>query len=187
MSKWTTTKLVVLAGLVVLGFIASLAGGFLIAITGIPGAGGFITPFLVMIVVIFALLVIRKFWTATIGCIIYGILALPTPMFGPPGFLPKILIIVGLGIWIDIVYFFFRKNDRLAPIMIGVLSAPIVSLLLIGIGLLFNMPGIDKFINILLSPFFVALTSILGATGGYIGYLFYNRLKNTSIVRRIQA
>ena len=187
MSKWNTTKLVALASLVVLAFIVSLVGNFLVVITGIPGAGGFISPFFVMIVVIFALLVIRKFWTATIATIIYSILALPTPIFGPPGFLPKILIIVALGIWIDMVYFLFKKNDRLASVMTGILSALVVSLLLMSIGLLFNMPGIDKFINILLTPFFIVLTAMMGAAGGYIGYLTYKKLKNTSVIRRIQA
>lgn len=187
MSKWNTTKLVAIASLVVLAFIGSLAGGFLVALTGIPGAGGFISPFFVMIVVIFALLVIRKFWTATIGTVIYSFLVLPTPIFGPPGFLPKILIIVALGIWIDMVYFLFKKNDRLASVMTGILSALVVPLLLMSIGLLFNMPGIDKFIKVLLSPFPIIFSAAIGAVGGYIGYLLYNKLKNTAIVRRIQA
>jgi len=55
------------------------------------------------------------------------------------------------------------------------------------LGRLFGMPGVDQASKLLLSPVLVFTGLAVGSLGSYIGYLIYQKIKNTSTIRRIQG
>ena len=186
MSKWNTTKLLVIGGLAVIHLIFGFIGSSLQAATGIIGAGGAAMIILGPIVIVFCCLLIKKFGAATILMSIYGVLALPLPTLGAPGFLPKLGIAFGAGLIADITYLFFKKRDKLASFFVGATSESFIGYSILWLGLMFSLPGTDILNKVLLSPIAILLPFI-GGFGGYLGYLTYNKLKNTSIIRRIQV
>jgi len=56
---------------------------------------------------------------------------------------------------------------------------------IIEVGRLFDIPGIQQTTK-LFYPFLLIPAVLIGATGGYLGYLIYQKIKGTSVVRRIQ-
>ena len=66
----------------------------------------------------FCCLLIRQFGCATIMGLIYSICALPLPVIGTTGFLPKILIGFSAGVAADLTYFLLKKNVKIAAICI---------------------------------------------------------------------
>ena len=71
--------------------------------TGIPLAGAIIMGLFVGIIIALTELILPIFPSATIMTLVYGILAIPTPISGPPGFLPKVLIVASAGFVADVV------------------------------------------------------------------------------------
>ena len=186
MSKWNITKLIAIASLTVIYLIFGFIGSSLQAATGIIGAAGAAMIILGPIVIVFCCLLIRKFGTATILMSIYGVLVLPLPIMGTPGFLPKLGIAFGAGLIADVTYLFFKKRDKLASFLVGATSESFIGYSILWLGLMFSLPGIDIMAKALLSPIAI-LVPIIGGLGGCLGYLAYNKLKNTSVIRRIQA
>jgi len=105
MNKWNTTKLMAIAGFAVIFMILGLVGNVIVVLTGIPFAG--VTNVIIMpMLFILCRLIVRKFGAVTLMGFIYGILALPLPSAGPPGFFPKILLMAFMGLIFDIVFSF---------------------------------------------------------------------------------
>lgn len=186
MSKWNTTKLIAASSLGVVYLILALPGGAIVAITGIPGAGGITNIFFGAITVTFCCLLIRKFGAATVMLSVFSICAIPLPLLGIPGFLPKVLIGISTGLIADSVYTLLRRREKIAAIAIGVVTMSITGLEILGLGLLFNLPGVENLAKFLTVPVIVS-TVIVGALGSCIGYIIFNKLRNTAVVKRIQA
>lgn len=191
MSKWTTTKLIIIAGLAGIYLLISLFGSIPQTILGM-GANIFILIPLGNMIIIFAVLLIRKFGTASLLALIHAIGALPLATMGPPGFLPKIPAAFLGGLAVDIVFFSLKKRPKLASITAASIGEITLSFVILGFGLLFavfTMPGWSE--KVLSSPLLIAagviFIMVLAAIGGYLGWLLYRKLKNTAIVRRIQS
>ena len=185
-NKWNITKLIVAGSLGVVYLILALPGGAIAAITGLPGAGGITNIFFGAITVTFCCLLIRKFGAATIMLFVFSICAIPLPLLGTPGFLPKVLIGISAGLIADSVYILLRRREKIAAIAIGVVTMSIMGLEILGLGLLFNLPGVERLAKFLTVPVIVS-TVIIGALGGCVGYIILNKLRNTAVVKRIQA
>ena len=182
---WTTIKLITTGSLAVLFLIISLLGGVINATTGIPIMGGAINSFVTPAMTVLCLLIINKFGSATLMLAIVGILELPFPLTGTPGFLPKILILIIAGLFADSV-FSLDKNKKLACISIGGPMMVYLGWSIVLLGRLFNMPGVDRAAQLASSPPIIVLGLIMGSVGSYLGYLVYQKVKETSIVKRIQ-
>lgn len=187
MSKWNTTKLIAISGLVAIWIALSLVGASIQAATGIVGAAGITAMFLSPIIFVLCPLLVRKFGAATIMATIYGILALPLPVMGTPGFIPKIIIAISAGIVIDILYSFLKQRKKLFAVINGAATQLVIGYELAYFMILFKIPGTEIMTKVLLYPFAFLIPICGGAIGGYLGYLIYNKLKNTAIVKRIQA
>lgn len=186
MSKWNTIKIMAITGVAALYIVLAILFTVIQSTTGIIGSGSVIMIPLAAMLIIFCCLLIQKFGTATLFEIIYGIGALPLATSGPPGFLPKVAIAVSGGIVIDITFTLLKKNKLAASMVAGALGEAVISFGVVGVGILFSIPGMEFARKILFSPLAI-FVFILGGFGGYLGYLTYNKLKNTAIVRRIQA
>jgi len=185
MKKWTTYQLIAAGSIGALMIIFDTLGAVVSAAVGILGAGGVINTFIEGALFVLCCLVIRKFGAATITGFIFSVLALPLPVLGTPGFLPKILIGTSTGLAIDVIYFLLKKNERAAAIVIGAGKAMIVTFEVIGLGLLFSIPGIEKSIELL--RYAIPTFLLMGGIGGYVGYIIFSKLRNTAVVRRIQG
>jgi len=190
---WTTTKLIAAGSVGVAMLIFSLAGGVLNTATGIAGAGGLINVFVQGGLTTFAVLAIRQFGSATVAWLVLTVLAVPLPIIGPAGFFFKIFNGIFIGICSDITFLLLRKREKIAGVLVGgasTFSAAIALfvLSLFGIkwllvaekvsGALLTFPGV-----IILG----FLAFIVGMLSGYLGWLVYSRMKETSVIKRIQA
>lgn len=181
-----TTKLITIGGLGALTAVLSLAGGAINVISGIPGLGAITNIFVYCMMFALCCLIFDKFGSATIMGFVFSICAMPIPVVGPPGFLPKILIIVAYGFVADIMYTLLRRNKKIAAISVG-LSEWVVPLILIPIGLQLSIPGMEKLAELVFSLPFILFGIAYTAFSGYVGYLVYKKLKDTAVVRRIQG
>jgi ABC-type thiamin/hydroxymethylpyrimidine transport system permease subunit len=185
-SKWNTTRLISAASLGVLRLVLSLGGGAMVAATGIP-AGGFLNLFVSSASFAFTLLLIGQFGAATLQAVTFSLLAIPLPMSGGPGFLPKILIGLVTGLIADIVFALLRRwRETWAAIIACPFAVLPISLLVVWLGRLFGLPGVEESAEIFLNPLILAGLAAGALAGGGIGWFIYDRLKNTTVVTRIQ-
>jgi hypothetical protein len=185
--KWTTTKLITTGSLGVLYLILALLGAGIVAVTGIPLTGGVINVLITPIMTMICLLVVRQLGSATTMLTVYAVLAIPFPLAGTPGFLGKVPIFLLGGIIIDLLYLFLKRNKKVGSLVIGGLGELYFGMAVIEVGQLFNVPGVDKSADLFYSPTGIGFASVLGAVGGYLGYLIYQKIKNTAVVKRIQS
>jgi len=183
---WTTTKLASIGGLAVLDVALKLVGAGFQAATGLVGLGGITNGFLTPAMVMFCLLTINQFGAATIMLTLHGILVLPLPISGTPGFLGKVPIQFVGGLLADILYLFLRKNKKRASLIIGGVLMLYLGFAIVQAGQFFKIPGIEWTAKMFYTPPVLALAVIVGAIGGYLGFYIYEKIKNTSVVKRIQ-
>lgn len=189
---WTMTKLIASGSIGVAMLIFSLAGGVLNTATGITGSGGLINVFVQGGLTTFVVLTVRQFGSATIAWLVLTILAIPLPIIGPAGFFLKIFNGLFIGTCSDITFLLFRKREKLAGVLVGGVSnvsAGIALVILSFFGI--KWLAIAEKISELLLTFPGVLILVLGSFSlgmftGYLGWVAYDKVKDTSVVRRIQ-
>jgi hypothetical protein len=161
-----------------------LIGNTLTFLIPIPAASGITNVFIHGIILTIALLVIRKFWTATIIWTIYGILSIPTNlMAGVPG-LYKVGVAIICGLILDSVIYIFKY--KIKGIYISITSMAIVeTALLILLYIKLEVPGSSFIINnwLLVLVLFAGLMCF----GGFFGIKIYNKIKNKKAIKLIQG
>jgi hypothetical protein len=93
--------------------------------------------------------------------------------------------VAGLGY--DIMFLLLKKWKWLAAVVMGALGPPMMLFLILFTMQLFSVPGAAQLGQALASPIALIVMLAVGTLGGLIGLFVYNRLKNTSVVSRIQA
>lgn len=185
--KWNTTKLIAVGGLGAVTVVLSLFGAAINAISGISGLGGILNIFVFSMMAALCCLLIDKFGSATLMGLIFSICAIPVPVLGPPGFLPKILIGIAFGSSADMIYMLLKRNKKIAAIAIGIISAYVTLFLILWLGSLFSIPGIHESKETFLTLPVIFGGGIYAAFSGYVGYLVYTKLKDTAVVKRIRG
>ena len=186
-SIFSPVQLAVVAAMAVLMFLIFLAtGNLIVEATGIPVSGGFAMFFLFTLVAVFTRLVLNRFGSATLMALVFGILGLSAPLLGPPGFFPKLIIIVVIGLMFDISFAILGKWEKTASVIAGLLHC------YLGLGtiiLIFELflPPVALAAFLTLVPYFLAIIWIEGILGGLIGWWIYNRLRNRAVIQRIQG
>jgi hypothetical protein len=183
---WTTTKLIAAGSLAVLTVVFQLFGAGITAVTGIPLAGGIINGFLSPATRMICLFAVDQFGAATIMGAILGLLNLPLPISGTPGFLPKVPIVIIGGVIADALYQALKRNKLIASLINGALVNVYGMLAFVKVGRLFNMPGVEQTAKLAYSPIAIVAILLMGAIGGYLGYVIYQKIKDTALVKRIQ-
>ena len=186
-SNWNVTKLIAAGSLAVLELVLELGGAGIQAVTGIPLGGGVYLTITAVVVVVICLLVIDEFGAATLMRFVLGVLSIPLPSTGTPGFIPKVGIFLVAGILADILYRVLRRNRLLACLVIGAIDPIYYLFAIIWVGRLFQMPGVEVSASIFMSPLMVAGAAVLGLISAYIGWVVYGRIKATTVVARIHG
>jgi hypothetical protein len=164
----------------VLMFLLSfLFGSVLNVVTGNPSASGFITQIIQGIILTITLLTIRKFWTGTIMWLIYGILAMPTNMFGGfPGPYKVVLCLI-LGLFIDSILYIFKYRNwslYLAGLVTYIVEIPIVLYLYTTL----KVPGAELVIKYW--PFMIGFFFVEFCLGIWIGTRIFNKIKDKKAI-----
>lgn len=184
---WTTTKLITIGSLAVLRLIFSLFSAPLANITGVTGAGGAISFIFSAITWVLVCFIVQEFWSATLLGLVYGFLSIGLPIFGPPGFAPKILLVGMMGLAVDAIYAFLKKNEKICALAIGAISQGILPPIVLSSLTLVRIPGSEAIFMALPLPLMIIGGLFGGATAGFIGYILYKKLENTAVVKRIQG
>ncbi len=179
---WTLTKLVAAGSLAAMNLVLAILGAIISAFVGSPLIGGFIN----VAVLIITLLVINTFGAAAIYMTILGVLLLPLPIQGIPGFAPKIILLGLGGLSADIIYSFLKRNKLIASVLVGGIEVPLAWILLFKTGRWFGIGGMEQFAKILSTPIGIVSAFTAGGVGGLLGYGIYYKIKDSHAVKRIQ-
>jgi hypothetical protein len=181
---------IVASALAALRFVFSLLGAALPGLLGFPGASGVINVLWAGGFSALPPLITRASWSSTISGVVYGILALPLPLSGPPGFLPKVVIGLSTGLAADLVFRFFVNRPtfhRLGSVLMGAAAQTVLGVELAIFGLLLSIPGIDKYVQLQFSLVGMVATVAGGGFSGLLGWYVYAALRDSGVVRRIQG
>ncbi len=160
-------------------------GAGIIVISGIPASSGFITGLTNLIFITLTALIIRKFGSVTLMYVVYGLLAIPTPMAGgAPGLVWKVIPLIISAFLLEIPLY-AAKYKKLGfiigvPVLIvvGAISYVLFYVLL-------GLPEADKFLKAI--PIMLVAFTILGYIGTWLGFVIYNKIKNKSFVRQLSS
>jgi hypothetical protein len=186
--SWNATRLASASAMGVLLFIINVASGLLIVMaTGIPLAGAVVMAFIVGILWALTALIIPLFPSVTIMTFVYGVLALPTPISGPPGFVPKILVTVSAGITVDIIMLLLRKRNEKVGVVTASAIGAIVAMAVFGATFYLFLPEtvLKKFLPVF--PILFAISVIEAIPGAYVGYKIFQKIRTRSIVVRLRG
>lgn len=150
--------------------------------TGIPGAGFVVDTVFIVALAVIAGLAVPKFGTFVIIATIYAVLAIPTPLSGPPG-VYKVGIGFILGLLADVVVWLFNYRRVGYYFSLAVANALVFPVLLFALELL-ELPGVGE----LRSAFWVLLVIIVieSFVGSWLGILLFDRkVKKMKVMRRI--
>lgn len=183
LTVWTMVAVATFGTLMLL---ANLSTGTLIVLaTGIPGSGGVVMFFLYTLLAVLARLVIGRFGAATLSSLVFGALGLAFPILGPPGFLPKLIVTLALGLLVDLSFALTPRRERwgslLAGLLVGYAGLAMIALMF-RVFLPELYPGFMRFFSI-----FLAINWAEGLLGGWLAWLFYRRIKNRYAVRQIRG
>ena len=183
-----TVQLLSLGGFAALYLTLAQIGVAFIYIFGLPpGTGGIINILWSATIPVIAVLVVRRFWAATIMLTIYYALALPLPIGGTPGFFPKILLGIVGGFSIDVIYYLFKRNRALASVLMAAVSQVVLGFSVVVFGSIFSMPGVEKIEAAILKPQVLLFAFVVSGLLGFSAWLTYKKIEKTSVVRRIQS
>lgn len=167
--------------------------------------------FIVAAILVYSCLLLKQKWSATLVMFVYSIIGAAIMVFfyllfdvtfewdylylarfaanalfllpaeGIVGFIITILFGVSIGIIADVVAAFLKSNEAHATVVIGLVIAFVMFFFFIGMA--FSVPGgLEGPVFIILFPMIAC-----GAIGGYLGYLIFDRRRNTEGVLKIQG
>jgi hypothetical protein len=92
-----------------------------------------------------------------------------------------------MGLAVDAIYAFLKKNEKICALAIGAVSQGILPPIIFLILTLVRIPGSEAIFMIVPLSLMIIGGLFGGAIAGYIGYIFYKKLENTAVVKRIQG
>lgn len=185
--KWTITKLTASGSLGALSLVLELPASAIAIVSGVPLMGGVVNIFIAPTLDSLTALIVPTFGSVTIERVVIGVLSLPFALGGPPGFAPKVVIMIFQGLIIDAIFAAMRQNRRLASIVASSVSSIYYSVAFILTAKVFAVPGIEQTSRIFLSPLVVVGTIVAGGVSGLMAFFIYKKIESTASIRRIQG
>ncbi len=184
--KLTTTQLLAIGALAALYTILSAPGAIVAGLTGMWLFSAIANIVVIGIMYPLVAILFKRVGAVTLWALIVGIIFIPLPLAGPPGFLPKVVYMAFWGLFADFVYLLFKRSEKISAILIGATQIGLGGIITV---YLWNMLGAPKLASqsaAVATPPFIIVGSIAGGIMGFIAYLIYKKVKNTLIVKRIQ-
>lgn len=181
--KFSTKALTFLGMMGALMFVLSFVfGGLLNTVTGNPAASGFITQIIqgVIIAVVFSTL--PRFWTVTIIYVIYGVLSIPTNMWGGLPGPYKVVMSLLLGLIFDVMFRLF-KYRKVGLFVAAAVSWTILTPIYLQFYKILKIPGSEKVLKywpVMLFAFCVEL-----CIGMAIGLKIFKRIKDKKTIQMV--
>lgn len=178
---WTTTKLIAVGGLGVFWLIISLPGHMIINITGFQGTAGGINVVISAFLMVLAALTIKTHGSVILLAFIYQALSVPLHV----AFFPKFISAILASAMFELI-FQISKEKKISVFLAGGVSQVAWGYFNIMIAKIFGIPGVDFLIKIMFSPLIVIFVFGISGFSGLGGYFIYQKIKNASVVKRIQ-
>lgn len=185
--KFSLKELLAIGGLAALLTVIKLIGSSISTISGFLWLGGLVNGLIEPIVLVLSLFILNHFGSATVMYAIISLFELPLPLRGPPGWAIKIPILILGGLVFDLVYKFLKKNKKVASVAVGIIFQAYIGLTILGVGYLLKVPLLYNSALLFFSYVGVITVLVFGTFGGYFGYLVYQKIRNTAVVKRIQG
>lgn len=190
---WTTTKLIAVGSIAALQFVITLPikGTFVGSGNNPLGAIFYLVTGPIFSVV--TLLLIQQFGCLTIKSFLETLIGLPFPHVYP---FPFFLFLGPItGFILDSLFYLVKTRKQLSSFIIGGTDSFIEAFWLYLIFITVGYAHAEKLPSLILESikiipqliFIFAILIAIGSASGYLGYLIYQRIKNTAIVKRIQA
>ncbi len=185
---WTITKLIAVGSIAVVRFLVRV----LIYVTILLTTGSVFAGVLALIIapffIVFTVLVANQFGTATIFSLMGFFMDLPTPSIFPK--IVNFFLALVAGLTLDALFLLLRTRKKTFSFWGGFIfnfaHLPFCLVLYFTIGL----PGTENIPKFIIRPNWIFaitfLVSILGGLFGLLGHFGYEKIKNTSVVKRIQ-
>lgn len=190
-SIFAPARLGAIGALGVLLLVINLASGTLLVMaTGVMAVGAVLMAFFGPMIFAVSRLVIRRFGAATLVGLVYSVIALGSPIMGPPGFVPKVFMGVGTGLATDAVFTLLHRRERIASVTAGIVSNFLGMAILLATFKLFLPPAMsEKTFGMLVGnlPLVIPMFVVLSGIGGFVGWLIYNGIRNRAIIRRLKG
>ncbi len=188
MKGLTTTKLIAIGGIATLDFLIGVFASLITIYSGIPLMSGAITAIVGSILSVVCLLMVDTFGTFTVYQLIYTSLALTTFIWGPPGFLPKVLIGLSIGISVDITYHYLKNINKNFSLVLSVLILNLFgTILFVTFAKILGVPGAEKTAVFISSPIYIFAFVLVALFDAWAAIKIFNKIKDTSVVKRIQG
>ncbi|MFH2020762.1 MAG: hypothetical protein ABIJ34_05070 [archaeon] len=187
-NKWTSTKLIAIGSIAVIRLLVDIIV-YYSALTATSSVFGSLTIFILgPIFQVFVALVIQRFGSVTLFLTLNFLMELPTPTV-----FPKLILLFSTllqGLMIDITWLIFKKNNKLFGLVSGFLINAFWVLLAILLYFSIGLYGTEHIPKIMVTPLWLFILglflSLIGSACGYAALSVYNKIKNTSVIKRIQ-
>ena len=168
---------------------AMLSGQLIVLATGVPASSGLLNGFVVPFLLVLGLRAVPHSWHLTLAFTVYGALAIPTVLLGPPG-VHKLAVAFVAGAGADLVIRAVKGKLHHSGY---ILSLTVWAILLIVMARLafeveaLQLPGKEKFIEVF--PVMAALFVVEAVIGAFLASKVFDgrRLADRPAVERLQA
>ncbi|MCD6565381.1 MAG: hypothetical protein J7K53_05515 [Bacteroidales bacterium] len=166
-------------------WVFTLAFGFPITAALGPGTSGLVTTVITTMVVVIGIRIANRPFAAFLIILLFSILSIPFPFFGPIG--PhKIILGFVVGLFYELHSLHFLRISSYWRLVIASSVATCVSLwVMYGMMIFFNLTGIEKLRGFVLVGSIVY--AFLAAIGAIIGQkIYFKTLKNLKSTRQLE-
>lgn len=190
---WTTTKLIAVGSLAALQFVITLPIRGLVAATGTNPLAGIFYLISGPIFSVLTLFLIPNFGSVTLKNVLETLVGVPFPKLYPVPF----CFLMGpvTGFILDSLFCFVKQRKKLASLVVGGIDSFFESFFLYLIFITVGYAHAEKLPSLILESikiiprliFIFGILFAIGAGSGYLGYLIFQKIKGTTVVRRIQS
>lgn len=145
-----------------------------------PVMGGPVMLFMAPLLLVLFWRILYAPWAIPALAAVVGVLLLPFPALGPPGFLPKVLILLLGGTLMEVAIRALAAKPRLASTTSGALgAATFIGLLWLSFAVL-RVPGVEQFLSI--AHIFILIAMVEGGLAGLAAEGIFARVRSQRLV-----